>query len=79
VWQIALADVPMSLDNVLAVAGVANSAKDSSLVLFVGLAVSVVPPRHARQRDDALGCAAGQAQRVELLTASRDTIGFQSR
>jgi YjbE family integral membrane protein len=42
VWQIALADVSMSLDNVLAVAGVANSAQDSSLVLLVGLAVSVV-------------------------------------
>lgn len=39
VWQITLADVAMSLDNVLAVAG---AAKDEPLVLVIGLAVSVV-------------------------------------
>jgi YjbE family integral membrane protein len=42
VTQIAVADLSMSLDNVLAVAGVANSAKDSTLVLVIGLAVSIV-------------------------------------
>lgn len=39
VWQITLADVAMSLDNVLAVAG---AAKDEPLVLVIGLAISVV-------------------------------------
>lgn len=39
VFQIALADISMSLDNVLAVAGV---AKGEPLVLFIGLAVSIV-------------------------------------
>lgn len=39
VWQITLADVAMSLDNVLAVAG---AAKGEPLVLVIGLAVSVV-------------------------------------
>ena len=38
-WQIILADVSMSLDNVLAVAG---AAKGSPLVLVVGLAIAVV-------------------------------------
>jgi YjbE family integral membrane protein len=37
--QIALADVSMSLDNVLAVAGV---AKGEPLVLFIGLAISII-------------------------------------
>lgn len=39
VWQITLADVSMSLDNVLAVAG---AAKGSPLVLVIGLAVAIV-------------------------------------
>ncbi len=39
VWQITLADVTMSLDNVLAVAGV---AKGSALVLVIGLAVAII-------------------------------------
>ncbi len=39
IFQIALADISMSLDNVLAVAG---AAKDEPLVLFIGLAVSIV-------------------------------------
>lgn len=39
VWQITLADVAMSLDNVLAVAG---AAKEEPLVLVIGLAISVV-------------------------------------
>lgn len=39
VTQIVLADVTMSLDNVLAVAG---AAKGSPLVLFIGLAIAVV-------------------------------------
>lgn len=39
VWQITLADVAMSLDNVLAVAG---AAKDEPLVLVIGLAVSII-------------------------------------
>lgn len=39
VWQITLADVAMSLDNVLAVAG---AAKDEPLVLVIGLAIAVV-------------------------------------
>lgn len=39
VWQITLADVTMSLDNVLAVAGV---AKGSPLVLIIGLAVAII-------------------------------------
>jgi YjbE family integral membrane protein len=39
VWQIIVADVSMSLDNVLAVAG---AAKGSTLVLVIGLAVAVV-------------------------------------
>jgi YjbE family integral membrane protein len=39
VWQITLADVSMSLDNVLAVAGV---AKGSPLVLVIGLAVAII-------------------------------------
>jgi YjbE family integral membrane protein len=39
VWQITLADVSMSLDNVLAVAGV---AKGSPLVLVIGLGVAIV-------------------------------------
>ena len=38
-WQIIVADVSMSLDNVLAVAG---AAKGSSLVLVIGLAVAIV-------------------------------------
>ena len=38
-WQIIIADVSMSLDNVLAVAG---AAKDSTLVLVIGLAVAVI-------------------------------------
>lgn len=38
VWTITLADVSMSLDNVLAVAGV---AKGSPLVLVIGLAVAI--------------------------------------
>ena len=37
-WQIVIADVSMSLDNVLAVAGV---ARDHTWVLVVGLALSV--------------------------------------
>jgi YjbE family integral membrane protein len=39
VWQITLADLSMSLDNVLAVAG---AAKGSTLVLVIGLIVSIV-------------------------------------
>lgn len=39
VWQITLADVSMSLDNVLAVAG---AAKGSPLVLVIGLLVAIV-------------------------------------
>lgn len=39
VWQITLADVSMSLDNVLAVAGV---AKGSPLVLIIGLGIAIV-------------------------------------
>jgi YjbE family integral membrane protein len=39
VFQIALADLSMSLDNVLAVAG---AAKGEPLVLFIGLAVSII-------------------------------------
>lgn len=39
VWQITLADVSMSLDNVLAVAGV---AKGSPLVLVIGLLVAII-------------------------------------
>ena len=39
VWQITLADLSMSLDNVLAVAG---AAKGSTLVLVIGLAVSII-------------------------------------
>ena len=39
VWNIVLADVTMSLDNVLAVAG---AAKGSTSVLIIGLAVAVV-------------------------------------
>jgi YjbE family integral membrane protein len=39
VWTIILADVAMSLDNVLAVAG---AAKGEPLVLVIGLAVSIV-------------------------------------
>jgi YjbE family integral membrane protein len=38
-WQIIIADVSMSLDNVLAVAG---AAKDSTAVLVIGLGVAVV-------------------------------------
>ena len=38
-WQIIVADLSMSLDNVLAVAG---AAKGSSIVLIIGLAVAVV-------------------------------------
>ena len=38
IFQIILADVSMSLDNVLAVAGV---ARDDSLILIIGLALSV--------------------------------------
>ena len=38
-WQIVLADVSMSLDNALAVAGVAF---DHPMMLFVGLATSVL-------------------------------------
>ncbi len=38
-WQIVIADVSMSLDNVLAVAG---AARDHLWVLVIGLAVSVV-------------------------------------
>lgn len=39
VWQVALADLSMSLDNVLAVAG---AAKDHLEVLVVGLVISIV-------------------------------------
>jgi YjbE family integral membrane protein len=39
IWQILIADISMSLDNVLAVAG---AAKDHTWVLIVGLAISVV-------------------------------------
>ena len=39
VWQITLADVSMSLDNVLAVAG---AAKDHPTVLVIGLLLSVI-------------------------------------
>lgn len=39
IWQIIVADVSMSLDNVLAVAG---AAKGSPLVLIIGLAVAIV-------------------------------------
>jgi YjbE family integral membrane protein len=39
IWQIVLADVSMSLDNVLAVAG---AAKGNTAVLVIGLAVAVV-------------------------------------
>ena len=39
IWQITLADVSMSLDNVLAVAG---ASKGSTLVLVIGLAVAIV-------------------------------------
>jgi YjbE family integral membrane protein len=38
VWQVIVADVSMSLDNVLAVAG---AAKGSNLVLVIGLAVAI--------------------------------------
>ena len=38
-WQIIIADVSMSLDNVLAVAG---AAKDSPLVLVIGLGIAIV-------------------------------------
>lgn len=38
-WQIIVADVSMSLDNVLAVAG---AAKGSPLVLVIGLAIAIV-------------------------------------
>ena len=38
-WQITVADVSMSLDNVLAVAG---ASKGSTLVLVIGLAVAIV-------------------------------------
>ena len=39
ILQVALADISMSLDNVLAVAGV---AKGEPLVLFIGLAISIL-------------------------------------
>jgi len=39
VWQITLADLSMSLDNVLAVAG---ASKGSTLVLVIGLLVSII-------------------------------------
>lgn len=39
VWQVIVADVSMSLDNVLAVAG---AAKGSTLVLVLGLAIAIV-------------------------------------
>lgn len=39
IWQVVVADVSMSLDNVLAVAG---AAKGSTLVLVIGLAVAIV-------------------------------------
>ena len=39
VWQITLADLTMTLDHVLAVAG---AAKGSTLVLVIGLAVSII-------------------------------------
>jgi YjbE family integral membrane protein len=39
VWQIVVADVSMSLDNVLAVAG---AAKGSSSVLIIGLTVAII-------------------------------------
>ena len=39
VWQVALADLSMSLDNVLAVAG---AAKDHLEILVVGLVISIV-------------------------------------
>lgn len=39
IWQVVVADVSMSLDNVLAVAG---AAKGSTAVLVIGLAVAIV-------------------------------------
>lgn len=39
VWQVALADLSMSLDNVLAVAG---AAKDHMGILVVGLVISII-------------------------------------
>ncbi len=39
IWQVIVADVSMSLDNVLAVAG---AAKGSTLVLVLGLAIAIV-------------------------------------
>ena len=39
IWQIVVADVSMSLDNVLAVAG---AAKDHPTILIIGLLLSVV-------------------------------------
>jgi YjbE family integral membrane protein len=39
VWQVALADLSMSLDNVLAVAG---AAKDHLEILVVGLVISII-------------------------------------
>lgn len=39
IWQITVADVSMSLDNVLAVAG---AAKGSTMVLVIGLAIAIV-------------------------------------
>lgn len=39
IWTIILADISMSLDNVLAVAG---AAKESTLVLVIGLAVAII-------------------------------------
>lgn len=38
VWQIIIADVSMSLDNVLAVAGI---ARDHTVILVIGLALSI--------------------------------------
>lgn len=38
IWQIAIADISMSIDNVLAIAGAAN---DNLPVLIIGLAVSI--------------------------------------
>jgi len=38
IWQIAVADISMSIDNVLAIAGAAN---DNVVVLIIGLVVSI--------------------------------------
>lgn len=41
-WTIILADVSMSLDNVLAVAGVAQGAKEPLPVLIIGLGLAII-------------------------------------